>query len=382
MARKPMGMPSGVELRNGAIRIRFTWNGERCSETLPYSATKEGIASASRLRDQVVSLNKLGLLSNDKYAGLFPTFGEYAQTWLDSREIVGGTRRNYKANLNKWWMPVLAVTPLASLTPVLMRKHLGQIAWTSNTVKFRSMVQLSTILSSAVSDGLLDKNPLDGLDLPKTVKKEVSPFTKDEAEKILVALYKTKVKALCQRGAFFEFAFFSGMRLSEIMALRWEEIDFKKKTAFVCRIVAEAQVQERTKTSNTRTVLLNERALHALAIAKDYVQKRKEQEGGEFPYCFPPSSGGSFITNTSSLHKGWKGMLTELKLPYRPPYNARHTYATICLMSDMNTAFIAQQMGHSVQMLLSTYAKWLNTDNDWKQMEKLNIGTDLPQEDK
>jgi integrase len=40
-------------------------------------------------------------------------------------------------------------------------------------------------------------------------------------------------------------------------------------------------------------------------------------------------------------------------------------------MSGMNPAFIAQQLGHSVQMLLSTYARWLNSSGDRGEMEKL-----------
>ncbi|WP_296231230.1 tyrosine-type recombinase/integrase [Pseudomonas sp. UBA4617] len=63
--------------------------------------------------------------------------------------------------------------------------------------------------------------------------------------------------------AFYEFAFYTGTRTGEIMALRWDEIDFEKKTAHVCRIVVEKQVVERTKTKYTRTVMLNSRALVA-----------------------------------------------------------------------------------------------------------------------
>jgi integrase len=48
-------------------------------------------------------------------------------------------------------------------------------------------------------------------------------------------------------------------------------------------------------------------------------------------------------------------------------------------MSGMNPAFIAQQLGHSVQMLLSTYARWLNSSGDWDEMEKLLNGPGLAQ---
>jgi hypothetical protein len=38
-------------------------------------------------------------------------------------------------------------------------------------------------------------------------------------------------------------------------------------------------------------------------------------------------------------------------------------------MSGLNPAFIAQQLGHSVQMLSSTYARWTNSSNDWQELE-------------
>ena len=61
----------------------------------------------------------------------------------------------------------------------------------------------------------------------------------------------------------------------------------------------------------------------------------------------------------------------------RRQYDTLHTYATMCLMAGMNPAFISQQLGHSVQMLLSTYARWINSSSDWSELEKLNIGIKL-----
>lgn len=58
----------------------------------------------------------------------------------------------------------------------------------------------------------------------------------------------------------------------------------------------------------------------------------------------------------------------------RPPYNCRHTYATIGLMSGLNPSFIAQQLGHSVHMLLTTSARWINSSSDWSELETLQLG--------
>lgn len=75
--------------------------------------------------------------------------------------------------------------------------------------------------------------------------------------------------------------------------------------------------------------------------------------------------------------------MRKLGIRQRRMYDTRHTYATMCLMSGMNPAFIAAQLGHSVQVLLSTYAKWINSPSDWAELEKLNFaetGTNLVHE--
>ena len=56
----------------------------------------------------------------------------------------------------------------------------------------------------------------------------------------------------------------------------------------------------------------------------------------------------------------------------------------MCLMAGMNPAFIANQLSHSVQMLHSTYAKWLISSTDWSELGKLEnrkIGTKLARPD-
>lgn len=176
--------------------------------------------------------------------------------------------------------------------------------------------------------------------------------------------------------AFFEFAFYTGLRLSEALALRWDAVDMVARTAHVCRTIALGEVEERTNTGFDRFVLLNDRALHALGYAEEYAERRRKGAGKvtSTPFIFPPSKYNELVKQTSDLHHQWRPALKALGIRYRPPYNCRHTYATICLMSGMNPAFISQQLGHSVQMLLSTYARWINSSSDWSELEKLNIG--------
>ncbi len=63
----------------------------------------------------------------------------------------------------------------------------------------------------------------------------------------------------------------------------------------------------------------------------------------------------------------------------------RHTYATVMLMSGMNHLFCAKQHGHSVEMLLRTYSKWIDgakNDREMQLLEPVLSSPVLPQETK
>ncbi len=70
---------------------------------------------------------------------------------------------------------------------------------------------------------------------------------------------------------------------------------------------------------------------------------------------------------------------SALNIRERRQYDTRHTCATLCLMPGMNPAFIANQLGHCVVMLLSTYAKWIGSSSDWRELEKLPPRVELAQ---
>ncbi|MDD0972472.1 tyrosine-type recombinase/integrase [Pseudomonas fontis] len=375
--------------------MRFTWNGQRCGETLAFPPTAQGIKAASRLRDQVVNLIRHGMLDDEKYAELFPdsdlalaaqaaipSFGEYTQLWLDSRHIVAGTRDNYKSVFNMYWMPYLGLRRIDMITPTMLRGIIAQTEWTSTGVKRNAVIKLASVFKTAVLDGLLAKNPTASLDKPKAVKKVVDPYTRDEAERIIAHLYRALCKYSQIYAAFFEFAFFTGLRPGEAMGLQWGDIDLEARTANIRRIIVGGQPEERTKTKYHRVVLLNERALHALGQARRMATLRSlasKSATPTSPFVFQPGKGGMWIREPSVTIKHFKLALNTLGIRERRQYDTRHTYATMCLMAGMNPAFIANQLGHSVEMLLSTYAKWISSSSDWRELEKLPARVELAQ---
>ncbi|MGV6396924.1 tyrosine-type recombinase/integrase [Pseudomonas caspiana] len=370
------------------MRIRFSRDKRRCCETLPFPQTPKGVAAAAGLRSQVRQLDKLGALTPEKYAELFPNsrtatthklpiFFDYAQDWLNSLQIVDGTRKNYRSALQTYWIPHLASMPLDKITPMLMRKIATETQWSSPSRRKGAVRLVTSILNQAVSDELIMRNPALSIPATRSVKRELDPFSREEADALISQLYESTSGLQSIYAAFFEFSFYTGMRPGEAMALRWSEVDTRKRTARVCRIRIYGKIQERTKTKKSREVLLNDRALHALDKARPLTEMRSE-------YVFAPEGNGDkselFIRSETGPKRYWLSAMRKVGVRQRRMYDTRHTYATMCLMSGMNPAFIAAQLGHSVQVLLSTYAKWISSPSDWTELEKLNLtenGTNL-----
>ncbi|UQS13009.1 site-specific integrase [Pseudomonas sp. HS6] len=380
MDRKSVDLPTGVEFVGPSIRIRFSWNKKRCCETLPFPQTAKGIAAAASLRSQVKQLDKLGALTPQKYAELFPgtrsaevqampIFFDYAQDWLDSLQIVESTRKNYRSTLQNYWVPYLAAKPLDKITPVILRKVVNDIQWTSPVRRKDAIRLMTTIFTQAVCDELIHRNPASSIPPTRVTKREIDPLARDEADLIIAKLYELTSGLQQIYAIFFEFSFYTGMRPKEAMALRWEEIDMRKKTAKICRIRINGKIQERTKTKRSREVLLNDRAIKALEKARPLTAARSD-------YVFAPEGSGDkselYIRSETGPKRYWLSALRKLGIRHRRMYDTRHTYATMCLMSGMNPAFIAAQLGHSVQVLLSTYAKWISSPSDWAELEKLD----------
>ena len=381
MARKPMGLPPGVEFIGKSIRIRFTWNKKRYCETLPFPQTAKGIAAAEGLRSQVKQLDRLGALTTEKFMELFPgtrsgiasympIFFDYAQDWLNSLQIEESTRKNYRGTMQNYWVPHLAHLPLDAISPVLMRKIVNATEWTSPVRRKGAVRLVTSLFNQAVSDELITRNPARSIPATRVVKRELDPFSRLEADEVISKLYEVTSGLQTIYACFFEFSFYTGMRPGEAMALRWSEVDTRNRTARVCRIWLYGKIQERTKTKSSREVLLNDRALQALEKARLLTAARSD-------YVFAPEGSGEkselYVRSETGPKRYWLLALRKLGMRHRRMYDTRHTYATMCLMSGMNPAFIAAQLGHSVQILLSTYARWINSPNDWSELEKLDM---------
>ncbi len=204
------------------------------------------------------------------------------------------------------------------------------------------------ILEEARKDELIDKNYFTLFDREKIQTKEINPFSFDEA-KLIIA------KASGWQKDFFQVAFFTGMRTGEIMALKWEDINFVSKTIIVRRSVRSGVLRETTKTGTSRTIDM-------LPIVEAAILNMKQKTYLNSSYIFLSSS-GTHYTDSGFIRKGaWTNAIRLCGLDYRTLYQTRHTFASNMISAGEDILWVSQMLGHkNLQITLSIYAKFIKS---------------------
>lgn len=87
-----------------------------------------------------------------------------------------------------YWMPYLGLIPARSITTMLLRRVIGQIAIAGREAQRNAITKLKTILEDAVREDLLGKNPAELLDMPKRKLPDPDPLTIEQANSIIASL--------------------------------------------------------------------------------------------------------------------------------------------------------------------------------------------------
>ena len=214
-------------------------------------------------------------------------------------------------------------------------------------------------IDEAVTDGLLASNPvslvtvsryLDGSSVPEQGAKDVDPFTPEEVAAIISTAHGINE----QWANLFSFAFATGMRPSELCALRWEAIDWIGNTVQVSRAKVVGVIKTTKTRAGTRTIELTGEALAALTSQKRFTFMRGE-------YVFDdPKLNQSWAGADAIRKKAWLYTLKRSGVRYRHLYQTRHTFATANISRGCNLFWLSTQMGHKgPEMLFRHYGSYL-----------------------
>ncbi len=379
----------GVEVRGESIRICFMYRGARCKETIKgLKVSRENLKFASTKRS--VILHEIAIGTFD-YAKHFPesskaqifsgskaikrTVAEAVDLWLSAKKgnVAKSTIDNYVSKANKHIVPQFGYKPISMVLKTEIEQWISvSLSHLKNKTINEILIIMRGIFRDAMADRIISENPMGYIDNGEVIKDPPDPFTQTEINKILATKTRRRAEVLMMK-----FAIWTGVRVSELIAFGWDDIDFDRGIIKVSRANVKGHYKIPKTKGSVREIELLKPALDALIEIKtdsfayppiEITITREDNKTLQIERWRPIWRN----SNTKQPHANdgtvrerfWSNHLIKAGVRYRGPNHARHTYASQLLSTGaISKDWIASQMGHvNTKMLDERYAKWIPED--------------------
>lgn len=287
------------------------------------------------------------------------TVAKWFETWLwqyKKQTLKESTFSDYEGIIRNHINPTLGRIKLKDLRP----EHLQ----TLYNEKFESGLSLSKIkhihtvihsaLKQAVKNGIIPRNVSEATNLPckDKTKKEIRVLTPEEQQKFLETIENERLKPL------FILALTTGMRLGELLALRWENIDFENRIIVVANSLRRIKTfnNERNKTvlaitdvkseKSHRIIPLPEAAYYELLEHRKRQEEEKKQAGSAYRdmgFVFATRVGTPI--DPRNFERTFYRIIKKAGLDIN--FHAlRHTFATRLLEANTHPKVVQELLGH------------------------------------
>ncbi len=207
------------------------------------------------------------------------TLGEYLDRWLEAAGlgVKPSSIRTYRKKAGWWKEGLLGNVPLAKLTPLEVQRAVTALntRFAPRTVRGAFAV-LRAALRQAVRWGLLGKDPTDGVKLPPAYPGEMKAWTEGDVTRFLGAARKSHHYPL------FVLALSTGMRVGELLGLKWEDVDLEAGVVHVRRTLADRSIVKGVvfMPPKTRT---SSRKIPLDPFTVEVLKQHKKKAGGDTP---------------------------------------------------------------------------------------------------
>lgn len=305
------------------------------------------------------------------------SFAEWVEEWWNSNvagRIKASSRQTYRNMLNRHLFPAFGEYNLSEITPEVIWAYARELEardYASSTVH-GILRLLNSILRSAVEEGLILRNPCRKVHMrsEKVAKQRV--LNRREQRAILAqASEKQDIPALL--------CLYTGMRLGEICALKWEDVNWEQGSILICRTVqrlrsdrenTDRDTRQRQRTSlcvDTPKSSSARRIMPLPGFILEVLRRLEESCGGQ-GYVF---GSDTCPAEPRTVQRRFQALARKSGIEGVHFHSLRHSFATRMLELGIDMKTVSVLMGHSsVRTTLEFYAHSL-IENQRAAMDRL-----------
>jgi integrase len=349
--------------RNGSLRLKVSLGkNQQTDKYESYYETFHGniTEARKRLREILTELDKGTFIKPGK-----TTVSDYLNTWLRDYckpSLSPRTVQLYSYICRVHLIPTIGKITLTELKPQHLQKLYAEklsSGLSSRTVQI-CHVAIHKALKNAVRISLLSRNVADSVDKPKIQRPEMHPMTENDLSRFLDASKQGNYYAL------FYTYLFTGMRRSELLAVRWSDIDLLGMQISVSRTM---QYLNGVKNHVTFKEPKSNKSRRLIALSPSTVlvleEHRKAQDSMRISLGILPTIDNDLVFShwdgspllPDSITHAWVKLVRKCGLKGIRLHDARHTHATIMLKQGVHPKVVQERLGHSsISTTLDTYS--------------------------
>lgn len=268
-------------------------------------------------------------------------FADYATEWINRRTVRGRplkdrTAEHYRKLLDQHILGTFGHVTVRAITPEAVRKWYGTCAVGAPVMRAHAYSLLSTIMSTAASEGIADQNPCTISGAGNTERRvKIKPATLGELETIVNAM-PDRLKLMVLLAAW------GAMRFGELAELRRRDIDGAtiRVRRGVVRAGGEMRVTTPKSAAGARDIAVPP---HLLPVIEQHL--RDHTGPGKDALLFPAAGGGHM--QPSSLYGYYYAARDAAKRPDLRFHDLRHTGAVLAAQTGATLAELMGRLGHS-----------------------------------
>jgi len=352
-------MHNGVTVRekppgSGLWWLFISHGGVRKSKKI---GTDEALARqvAEKVRARLV----LGELNVEKINVKGPKFKNLATQWIAlPHDWKTATLERYRDDLSNHVYPVFGKRPVNAIERKQIKLFFDGLYAAGLKLGTLEVIRSSFrgVMAHAVESDIIDVNPFAGLRFAyKRNKAEINPLTEPESIRLLVQSQRF------MDGKYYPvmlLALRTGLRIGEIQALCWSDIDFEARTIEVARSWRQGRTT-RTKSKRQRRVDMSRQLASSLSAHRTAEKKKALKLGRPVSRLVFTGQRDERI-NRVSFQNALNRCCKAAGLRTIRTHDLRHSYATIRLMRGHNVGDVSYQLGHSsIKITYDNYVHWI-----------------------